>query len=151
MALEARRILAVTDAAGAVLAPAELARAEPLHRQLRPALPADYCRRMEAIFANGGRLVLALEGEQVVGLALWRQVENTYEGRRLYVDDLVTDEARRSKGVGKALLAWLEGQARALGCDVLALDSGVQRSRAHAFYFREGFFIPSFCFRKALK
>jgi GNAT superfamily N-acetyltransferase len=151
MAPESVRLVAVTDDAGQVVAAAELALAESLHRQLRPNLPADYRRRMEAVFANGARLVLALAAQRVVGLALWRQVENTYEGRRLYVDDLVTDEAHRSTGIGHALLGWLESRARALDCDVLALDSGVQRFRAHAFYFREGFFIPSFCFRKALK
>jgi hypothetical protein len=67
------------------------------------------------------------------------------------VDDLVTDEARRSRGVGRALLAHLEEKARKLGCDVLALDSGAQRAAAHKFYFREGMHIPGFCFRKTLK
>lgn len=151
MALESLRIVAVTDDAGRVVAAEELAAAESLHRQLRPSLPPDYGRRMAEVFANGGRLILAMAAQRSVGLALWRQIENTYEGRRLYVDDLVTDEAHRSTGIGRALLGWLEQRAQALGCDVLALDSGVQRSRAHAFYFREGFFIPSFCFRKALK
>jgi hypothetical protein len=53
--------------------------------------------------------------------------------------------------MGKRLLGWLETQAKSLACDVLALDSGVQRQKAHRFYFREGMHIPSFCFRKALK
>ena len=44
----------------------------------------------------------------------------------------------------------LEARARLLGCDVVALDSGTQRTAAHRFYFREGFVIPSFCFRKSL-
>jgi hypothetical protein len=48
-------------------------------------------------------------------------------------------------------LDWLEAQAKKLGCDVLALDSGVQRSGAHKFYFREGMHIPAFCFRKVVK
>jgi hypothetical protein len=77
-------------------------------------------------------------------------IENTYEGRRLYVDDLVSDESRRSQGGGKLLLDWLEVKARSLGCDVLALDSGVQRERAHRFYFREGMSVSSFGFRKTL-
>jgi GNAT superfamily N-acetyltransferase len=145
------QLLAVTDGEGAVREPALLVRAEALHRQLRPQLPADYAARMHAVFANGGRLLLALQDGEPAGLALWRLIENTYEGRRLYVDDLVTDEARRSRGIGRALVDWLARHGQAMGCDVLALDSGVQRGRAHAFYFREGFVIPSFSFRKALK
>lgn len=145
------RIVDVTDAEGRVAEPLWLGRAEAVHRQLRTALPADYVGRLGHVFANGGRLALAAEGEAVLGVALWRLIENTYEGRRLYVDDLVTDASRRSQGVGRALLGHLEDKARRLGCDVLALDSGAQRAAAHKFYFREGMHIPGFCFRKNLK
>lgn len=141
----------VTDADGRVAEPAWLGRAEAVHRQLRTALPADYAARLSQVFANGGRLAVVADGEAVVGVALWRLIENTYEGRRLYVDDLVTDAARRSRGIGKRLLGHLEDKARQLGCDVLALDSGAQRAAAHKFYFREGMHIPGFCFRKELK
>ncbi len=145
------RIIDVTDEGGRVVEPLWLGRAEGVHRQLRPTLPADYAGRLAQVFANGGRLAVAADGEGVLGVALWRLVENTYEGRRLYVDDLVTDEAQRSRGVGKALLGHLEEKARRLDCDVLALDSGAQRAAAHKFYFREGMHIPGFCFRKNLK
>ena len=145
------RVMDVTDADGRVAEPAWLGRAEAVHRQLRTALPADYAARLSQVFANGGRLAVVADGEAVVGVALWRLIENTYEGRRLYVDDLVTDAARRSRGVGKSLLGHLEDKARRLGCDVLALDSGAQRAAAHKFYFREGMHIPGFCFRKELK
>jgi len=41
-----------------------------------------------------------------------------------------------SGGVGKAVIGWLEEEARGQGCTGLHLDSGVQRERAHRFYFR---------------
>lgn len=127
-----------------------LDKAEALHRQLRPDLPAAYAVRLGQIVANGGRMTLVVEGQDVVAISLWRVIENTYEGRRLYVDDLVTESQRRSRGHGSLLLEWLENRARLLGCSVLALDSGVQRSRAHRFYFREGMHISAYSFRKAL-
>lgn len=145
------QVVAVTDDSGLLMAPEWLLKAEPVHRQLRPQLPADYAGRLATVFSSGARMAVLVEGEAVVAVAIWRVVENTYEGRRLYVDDLVSDEARRSRGAGKCLLAWLEKKALSLGCDVLSLDSGVQRGRAHQFYFREGMHIPAFCFRKALK
>lgn len=145
------QVLAVTDEHGVIVAPEWLAKAESVHRQLRPQLPPAYADRMATIFAAGARLALVVDGESVLCVALWRLIENTYEGRRLYVDDLVSDETRRSQGAGKMMLDWLEAKAKALGCDVLALDSGVQRDRAHRFYFREGMHITSFSFRKALK
>jgi len=146
----AHEVVAVTDHNGSVVAPDWLARAEPVHRQLRPQLPADYIGRMHQIFASGGRLLVAIEQEQVVGVALWRMLENTADGQRLYVDDLVTDESHRSKGVGKLLLQHLEHQAQDADCHALTLDSGVQRASAHQFYFREGMHIASFCFKKKL-
>lgn len=145
------RVVAVTDDCGNLREPDWLARAESVHRQLRPQLPVEYSARLRAIFAAGARMTLVIDADSVCCVALWRLVENTYEGRRLYVDDLVSDENRRSRGAGKMLLDWLEAKAESLGCDVLALDSGVQRDRAHRFYFREGMHISSFCFRKVLK
>ena len=143
-------VVDITGPGGELAEPGWLARAEGVHRQLRDRLPQDYARRMLAVFACGGRMSVAVAAEAVLGVAVWRLIENTYEGRRLYVDDLVTDADCRSRGVGRFLLEALEERARALGCDVIALDSGTQRTGAHRFYFREGFVIPSFCFRKSL-
>ena len=145
------RVVAVTDDAGKLLEPVWLSRAESVHRQLRPQLPPEYEARLQVIFAAGARMALVVDADSVCSVALWRVVENTYEGRRLYVDVLVSDETRRSSGAGKMVLDWLQAKAESLGCDVLALDSGVQRDRAHRFYFREGMHISSFCFRKVLK
>lgn len=145
------RIVQVTDARGEVVSPEGLKMAEAVHRQLRPHLPADYAGKMAAVFANGGRMAIVVESDTAVSVAVWRLIENTSDGRRVYVDDLVSDEQQRSQGSGKLLLDWLESQAIALGCDALTLDSGVQRHRAHRFYFREGMHVSSYCFRKALK
>lgn len=145
------RIVQVTDASGDIVSPEGLTMAEAVHRQLRPHLPPDYAGKMAAVFANGGRMAIVVENDTAVSVAVWRLIENTADGRRVYVDDLVSDEQRRSQGSGKLLLDWLESQAVALGCDALTLDSGVQRHRAHRFYFREGMHVSSYCFRKALK
>ena len=144
-------VVDVTGNDGGVLEPVWLGRAEGVHRQLRPQLAADYAERLRCILASGARMSVATEGDEVRAVAVWRVIENTYEGRRLYVDDLVTDQAHRSRGIGRILLHHLEGTARDLKCDVLALESGTQRTGAHRFYFREGLVIPSFSFRKTLK
>ena len=144
-------VVDVTASDGRVLEPGWLERAEGVHRQLRICLPADYAGRLRSVIAHGARMSVATEEAEVRGVALWRLIENTYEGRRLYVDDLVTDQAHRSRGIGRRLLRHLEQKARELDCDVLALDSGTQRTDAHRFYFREGLTIPAFSFRKILK
>ena len=144
-------VFAVTDAAGAITDPELLAAAEPVHRQLRPLLPADYRRRMEEVFASGAGMAVAVESGRVVGVAVFRVIEKTFTGRELYCDDLVTDEAVRSRGAGHAMIAWMERFGRERGCDVLALDSGTQRQQAHKFYFREGLVAGAFHFSKAIR
>jgi GNAT superfamily N-acetyltransferase len=102
---------------------------------------------------GGYRLIAAYDddgGGGPVGAAGFRVYEMLAYGKILYVDDLVTAEDARSGGVGKALLGWLEGEARGAGCAGLHLDSGVQRGRAHRFYFREGMTIRNFHFAKEL-
>ncbi len=106
---------------------------------------------MGRVFAGGARMALAVDGERVLGVAVYRWHENTFDGIKCYIDDLVTDVVQRSRGVGSALLAHVERAARDVGSDVLVLDSGTERARAHKFYFREGFAITSFNFHKSFK
>ena len=150
MTLTQVNLIDVTDADGAIVQPAWLSRAEGVHRQLRTKLPGDYPSKLERVFAGGGRMLVAADGETVVGVAIWRVHENTFNGVQMYVDDLVTDESRRSRGVGRALLDALQKKARELGCESFTLDSGTHRQQAHKFYFREGMVVNAFHFDKKL-
>ena len=141
-------VVPVTDGKGAVTDQATLAAAEAVHRQLRPQLPADYQRRMREVFAAGGEMAVGLLEGRVAGVAVWRMVERTLSFRELYCDDLVTNEALRSSGVGHALMEHMARLARERGCDLFTLDSGTQRQQAHKFYFREGMTITSFHFSR---
>ena len=123
-----------------------LLQGEALHRQLRPALEADYPAQIERLIPEGARLAQLVDGGEVRAIALWRVFETTYCGRRLEIEDLVSDEAHRSKGYGAALIRWLEAQAAALGCPTTTLISGTHRTRAHRFYFRQGYAITAFHF-----
>jgi len=144
-------IVEVTDERGRLARPEWLRRAETVHRQLRPQMPPEYEAKMQRVFAGGGRMCIAAEGGEVAGVAVYRMDENTMYGTRLYVDDLVTDEKQRSRGVGRSLMEHLQGLALASDCEACTLDSGTQRVQAHKFYFREGMVVSSFHFRKPLK
>ncbi|MDP2345127.1 MAG: GNAT family N-acetyltransferase [Deltaproteobacteria bacterium] len=135
---------------GALIAPEWLPRAEAVHRQLRPDLAPNYAGTMGRVFAGGGRMSVAVVDDVVAGVAVFRVYVNTADGRHMYVDDLVTDETRRSSGVGKALLDHLQKRAVEQGCKSFKLDSGCQRQQAHKFYFREGLVVCAFHFRKML-
>jgi len=143
-------VLAVTDEKGVIADPELLAAAEAVHRQLRPQLGPDYAGRMKEIFASGAEMAVAVTAGRVLGVCVFRVVEKTFSGRELYCDDLVTDEASRSRGAGKAMIAYLERVGRERRCDWLALDSGTQRQQAHKFYFREGLVVAAFHFTKPM-
>ena len=127
-------------------------------RELRPHLdsPEELTRRVnDAQRAEGYRLVASFaDGDQEPAAVAGFRVRHTlYAGYMLYVDDLVTREARRGEGHADALMRWLLEEAARLGCDQLHLDSGVQRERetAHRFYFNHRLRISAYHFSRELE
>jgi GNAT superfamily N-acetyltransferase len=124
----------------------------PVLSELRPHLTDELFAEIYGEGHPQGLRFTAAYGDDgaCVGAAGWRIVVNTSAVRKLYVDDLVTAATARSTGVGHALLAHLEGHARAAGCTSLNLDSGTHRTDAHRFYFRERMAVTAFNFDKRL-
>ncbi len=120
--------------------------------QLRPhhGDSQEFVATVRRMMGDGYRLALLETGGVVAAVGGFRIFEMLYRGRFLYVDDLVTDGAKRSRGHGATLLDWLRAYARAEGCRQLVLDSGVQRSDAHRFYFRQGMRIDAYNFNTEL-
>ncbi len=121
-------------------------------RELRPhiATEADFLLRVRSQMAQGYKLAILDEGGVPAACAGYRVLEMLYTGRMLYVDDLVTLPAERSKGHGDKLMDFLMEQARHEKCVELHLDSGTQRKEAHRFYFRRGMLINAFHFGQAV-
>ena len=120
-------------------------------QELRPHLEAEsFCGRIRSLQESGYRLAYITELGEVVAVAGYRLMDNLFLGPSLYVDDLVTTAKARSRGHGAILIRWLKELALDNGCGTLHLDSGVQRDRAHRFYFDNGFHISSFHFSQSL-
>ncbi len=123
---------------------AEWDAALPVLQELRTNLtPAG----LETALRDGGPQGLCFigifDGDHCVGVAGYRPINNTSAGRKLYVDDLVVTQTRRTQGVGQVLFAELVRRAKGLQCTALELDSGVQRFNAHKFYLQSGMHIRS--------
>lgn len=131
---------------------AEIAACFPVMRELRTHLAdaGELVARVRRQQREGYRLLALWDGDRAVACAGYRVTENLVRGAFLYVDDLVTASDARSRGLGAQLLAAVEAEARTQGLHHIVLDSNVQNSRAHRFYFREGFSIRSFRFARAL-
>ena len=104
--------------------------------------PAGY--RLIGVFVPGEQDAVAVAGFRVAHSLAW--------GRHLYVDDLSTLPQARRHGHAAELLAWLQAEARTLGCEQLHLDSGTgpQRFAAHRLYHRHGLAIHSHHFARAV-
>ncbi len=118
-------------AAGAVDGPAEPA------TELGP-----YREALAEISRTTGNDVLVAEYEgEVVGtcqLIVFRHLQNR-GGRCAEIESMHVDPARRSLGIGAALLGEAVRWAREAGCYRVQLTSNKARRQAHRFYRREGF------------
>ena len=88
-----------------------------------------------------GAFLVAYRLQKPIGCGAVRRIEEqTGELKRMYVS---LDE--RCRGVGRAILDALEGEARRLGLSKLVLETGIRNPEAIALYERAGFSrIPAF-------
>ena len=130
----------------------DLAESFEVMRELRTHLSQEqYLERLTEMRSRGYRLFALKVEEKIVALAGITFDLNLYWGRHLFVYDLVTAEAHRSKGYGEKLLSHIHDLARAENCEAVALSSAFAREGAHRFYEREGYERTGYTFRKRLE
>ena len=115
---------------------AELGRPEALGSDEEPALRDVY----EAYLArpDAAALVAEVDGRVVGFVDLEFRTRLNFATPQAWIPDLIVSEAERSRGAGASLLAAAEELARERGCWGISLESATWRTRAHAFYLREG-------------
>jgi len=122
----------------------EIQRCFALMQELRPHLDEEaFVSQIQGQIKEGYQLFYLCKSDEVPCLAGCRISTNLAWGKHLYIDDLISSETQRSKGLGKEMLEYLIDLAKSEGCEEIHLDSGVQRFLAHKFYLREGFRIAS--------
>jgi GNAT superfamily N-acetyltransferase len=88
----------------------------------------------EAAEKEGYKMAALFEGSKIAAVIGFMPMITLYNGRFIWVCDLVTHEERRSKGYGKALLQFAENWAQEHKYKLVSLSSGLQREEAHRFY-----------------
>ena len=89
---------------------------------------------LEANQKEGYRLIALYEQENMVAITGFMPMITLYNGRFIWVCDLVTEPSERSKGYGEKLLQYVHGWAQQNGYHTVSLSSGLQRKDAHRFY-----------------
>jgi GNAT superfamily N-acetyltransferase len=88
----------------------------------------------EMVAPQGVFLIVELDGRLVACGGVRRLAGEVAEVKRMYVAPVA-----RGRGIGRALLARLEDDARALGCRVARLDTGPDMVAALALYLGAGY------------
>ena len=73
-----------------------------------------------------------------------------YSGKQLEVDNVIIDSSMQSKGFGKKFFQFMEEWAKQNDCQTIELNTYVQNSRSHKFYYNLGFSILGFHFLKKI-
>lgn len=89
---------------------------------------------LEAHKKEGYKLIALYEQEKMVAITGFMPMITLYNGRFIWVCDLVTEPSERSKGYGEILLEYVHEWAKEHGYDKVSLSSGLQRVDAHRFY-----------------
>ncbi len=124
----------------------------PLAMTLNPHLSKEVLQeRFEALFEQSSYHCFGLfEEGTLIGMAgAWLNVR-LYSGWQVEIDNVIVAEKNRSGGKGQYFLNWLEAWAKAQGCQTLELNTYVQNSRSHKFYFQNGYAILGYHFQKKL-
>lgn len=133
---------------------AEWREAFPVMRELRTHLDeATFLDLVRAMTPQGYRLFAARDDAGAIrALAGIGEQINLYYGHHIWVYELITSAGERSKGYGKALMEYIYALAADLGCDTVALASGLQRADAHRFYEQKvGMIRSAYTFQKAIR
>jgi GNAT superfamily N-acetyltransferase len=80
-----------------------------------------------------------LEGKPAGYVVILHGFSLEYGGRVLEVDELFIQAEFRGLGLGKAILEFVEAQAREVGAVVLTLETELENEKARTFYGRHGF------------
>jgi ribosomal protein S18 acetylase RimI-like enzyme len=123
-----------------------------LLKELREDLNYDefLLRYQMAKEANGYEFIYLEENNEIVALLGYRILVDFLHGRHLYIDDLVTQETHRSKGLGAKLLKMSEEIAREKKCNIIRLCTGIANEQGKNFYEKNRMSLRAVVYKKYL-
>ncbi len=130
----------------------DLERCYPVMKELRTALSFnDYMEIYEQAHKSDGYEIVGVESDgKITAVMGYRILHDYVHGKHLYIDDLVSTESQRSKGLGAQLLAYAENLAKELGCKGLRLCTGIENELGKKFYERHNWKLRAVAYKKKL-
>ena len=116
---------------------------------LRPHLiKEEFVSTVKEMFTEGYHLAYIEENGKALSAVGFRYLQYLYNGKHIYIDDLVSLPETRGKGYAGMLLEYVADIARNKGYKCVTLDSGHQRYTAHRLYLNKGYNIVAHHFVK---
>lgn len=89
--------------------------------------------------------------DKLAGISgLWYSTRH-YVGKTVEPDHVIIDDTYRGKGIGKQFFKWIDRYVKNKGCESIELNTYVNNSKSHKFYYNEGYDIYGFHFLKILR
>lgn len=131
----------------------DLKRSFSVIKELRPHLSlTDFLFLYEQSHKNDGYEIVAIEEDgEILAVMGYRFLFDLVRGQHIYVDDLVSTELARSKGLGAELLKYAENVAKESGCKSLRLCTGLENERGMKFYEKNGWIKRAVAYTKKLE
>lgn len=123
-----------------------------LGKQLNPKLSEEELQEyLLQMFAFDNYICFGVyQDGQLVGVSSGWTTIRFYSGKQLEVDNVIIDEVHQSKGLGKLFFEFIEDWAKKHGYKTIELNTYVQNSKSHKFYYNQGFSILGFHFWKRI-
>lgn len=90
------------------------------------------------------------KGQKLIGVSGGWITVRLYSGKQLEIDNFIIDPDIQSNGYGQQLLDAMQNWALTQNCETIELNTYVQNSRSHKFYYRNDFSILGFHFQKKI-
>lgn len=123
-----------------------------LGKQLNPKLSIEkiesYLKEMFT-FSNYNCFGL-YQNKKLIGISSGWVTVRLYCGKQLELDNVIIDNKLQSKGLGTHFFELIENWANEQNFDSIELNTYVQNSKSHKFYFNKGFSIIGYHFQKKL-
>jgi ribosomal protein S18 acetylase RimI-like enzyme len=90
---------------------------------------------------NNIKYFIVKENSEIIGSCYIAIIPNlTFNGKSIgYIENVITDEKHRRRGIGKRLMEMAVKYAQEEDCYKVVLQSGIRRIEAHKFYESIGF------------
>ena len=130
----------------------DLERFYPVMKELRKDLSfPDFLSLYEKAHSNDEYEIVGFEcNGKIVAAMGYRILYDFVHGKHLYIDDLVSTESLRSKGLGAKLLRYAEQLAKESSCKGLRLCTGIENAKGKKFYERNGWKLRAVAYKKKL-